>query len=245
MFALDIKSPDGTTRRVVTTARALLIGSGATCDVTLPGTAARHVRLVLERYGYTIEDLSRAGISVERREVTQWRSARVPETIKLAGYTIACIDLQPPWFEASYGAIAPEEAALVEGIISGDTASRLVYADWLEERGDVGRAAIVRELIEGRRPDLEMLERLVPTNVRWRVRVLEPAIEVCPRRAACVGHWGKLEHSGRANLRRCGACAKLVLYCVDAGQAREHMAARGTVVFDPLVVRWPGDLSSE
>ena len=244
MFALDIKSPDGTTRRFVTTARALLFGSGAACDVTLPGAAARHVRVVLDQRGYTIEDLSRAGIEVERREVAQWRSARVPSMIAFAGYTIACIDLEPPWFEASYGALAPAEAALVDGIVTGDAASRLVYADWLEERGDVGRAAIVREFVEGCRPELEMLERLVPTNVRWRARVLEPAIEACPRRAACAGHWGKLERSGRADLRRCAACTKLVLYCVDAAQAREHVAAGGTV-FDPFVVRWPGDLSAK
>jgi uncharacterized protein (TIGR02996 family) len=242
MFALDIRSPDGTTRRFVTTARVLVIGSGAMCDVTLPGMSARHVRVVLDQYGYMIEDLSRAGIEVEHRTVTRWRTARVPETIELAGYTIACIDLEPPLFEASYGAIAPAEAALVDGIVTGDSVSRLVYADWLEERGDMDRAVIVRELVGGGRPDVEMLERLIPTNVRWRARVLEPPIEACPRRAACVGHWGKLEVSGRADLRRCRACAKLVLYCVAATQAREHVAAGGTVVFDPFVVRWPHDL---
>jgi hypothetical protein len=133
VFALDIKSPDGTTRRLVTTTRVLLIGSDTTCDVTLPGTADLHVRVVLDRHGYTVEDPSHAGIEVECRPVTEWRSARVPETITLAGYTLACIDLQPPLFEASYGAIAPEEAALVDGIVTGDAASRLVYTDWLED----------------------------------------------------------------------------------------------------------------
>jgi uncharacterized protein (TIGR02996 family) len=249
MFALDIQSPDGTTRRFVTTARTISIGSAATCDVTLPGTSALHVRIVLDQHGYTIEDLAHTELEVEleldHREVTPWRSAREPVKIKLAGYTITCIDLQPPFFEASYGPIAREEAALVDGIVTGDTASRVVYADWLEERGEVGRAAIVRELVAGGRPDLEMLERLVPTNVRWRARVLEPAIEACPRGAACVGHWGKLEGCRRADLRRCGACTKLVLYCVDVPQARAHVAAGGTVVFDPFVLRWPDDLSPQ
>lgn len=245
MFALDIESPDGTKRRFVTTARTISIGSAATCDVTLPGAATLHFRIVLDQHGYRVEDLARTEVEVEvdHRKATQWRSARVPEKIKLAGYTITCIDLQPPLFEASYGPIAREEAALVDGIVTGDAASRVVYADWLEERGDVGRAAIVRELVAGGPPDLEMLERLVPTNVRWRARVLEPAIEACPRGAACVGHWGKLEGSRRADLRRCGACTKLVLYCVDVAQAREHVAAGGTVVFDPFVLRWPDDLS--
>jgi hypothetical protein len=33
-----------------------------------------------------------------------------------------------------------------------------------------------------------------------------------------------------------------VLYCVNAAQAREHVDAGGTVVFDPLVVRMLSDL---
>ncbi len=242
MFALDITSPDGTTRRLVATTRGLLIGSDATCDVTLPGTVALHVRVVLVRDGCTVEDVSGAGIEVDRRTVTEWRSVHPPATIKFAGYTIAFIDLQPSWYEASDRVIAPVEAALIDAIVTGDPASRLVYADWLEERGDVGRAAVVRELVGGRRPDAEMLKQLVPTKLRWRARVLEPLIEGCRRRAECVGHWGKLEHIGRPNLRRCGACEKLVLYCVNAGQAHEHMRAGGTVVFDPFVVRWSGDL---
>ncbi len=242
MFALDITSPDGTTRRVVANTRALLIGSNATCDVTLPGTAALHVRIVLGTDGYTVEDVSGAGIEVDRRAVTEWTSARMPTTLKLAGYTIAFIDLQPSWTEASDGVIDPVESALLDAIGTGDAASRLVYADWLEQHGDVGRAAIVRELVGGRRPDSEMLERLVWTKLGWRARVLEPAIEACPRRAACVGHWGKLEHSGRANLRRCGACAKHVLYCVNSPQAHKHVAEGGAVVFDPFVVRRPSDV---
>ena len=223
----------------VANTRALLIGSAATCDVTLPGTAALHVRVVLGTDGYTVEDMSGTGIEVDRRAVTEWRSARVPATIKFAGYTIALIDLQPSWYEASDGVIGPVESALMDAIVAGDPASRLVYADWLEERGDVGRAAIVRELVGGRRPDDEMLKWLVATKLRWRARVLEPAIEACPRRAKCVGHWGKLERIGRANVRRCGACTKLVLYCVNVGQAHKHLAAGGTVVFDPFVMRRP------
>jgi len=242
MFALDITSPDGTTRRLFAATRGLLIGSEATCDVTLPGTAALHVRVVLGHDGYTVEDVSGTGIEVDHRAVTEWRSAHVPATIKLAGYTLAFIDLQPSWHEAPDRAIDPVESALIDAIVTGDTASRLVYADWLEARGAVGRAAVVRELVGGRRPDVEMLTWLVSTKLTWRARVLEPAIEGCSRRAECVGHWGKLERIGRPNLRRCGACAKLVLYCVNASQARHHVAAGGNVVFDPFVVRRPSDL---
>jgi len=50
-------------------------GSEATCDVTLPGTAALHVRVVLGHDGYTVEDVSGTGIEVDRRAVTEWRSA--------------------------------------------------------------------------------------------------------------------------------------------------------------------------
>ena len=121
-------------------------------------------------------------------------------------------------------------------IVTGDIASRMIYADWLEGRGDVDRADIVRRLAEGGALDAQLLLALAPTNVRWRARVLEPAIEQCARED-CNRHWGALERTARADLRRCGRCTKLALYCVNAGQAAEHRSNGGVVVYDPFASR--------
>ena len=39
------------------------------------------------------------------------------------------------------------------------------------------------------------------------------------------------------DLRRCGRCTKLALYCVNAGQAAEHRSNGGVVVYDPFASR--------
>lgn len=45
----------------------------------------------------------------------------------------------PPWAPAD-----ANEATLLGAILAGDDASREVYADWLEERGDAARADLLR-----------------------------------------------------------------------------------------------------
>jgi uncharacterized protein (TIGR02996 family) len=243
MFYSEVKAPDGTATRRLHEGGQIAIGSNAGCELYIARAASVHATVDL-RVSYSMLTIRAAltydGVAADTGE----HVVKMPLSLAVADYAITIRDITPPRFEASYGAIAAEEAALVDAIVTGDVASRLVYGDWLEARGDHARAEIVRRLAAGEKPDADLLLLLAPTNVRWRARVLEPVIEHCPRAAgqgACPGHWGALERTGRADMRRCDRCAKLALYCVDTTQAEEHRAAGGVVVFDPFAARdrWP------
>ena len=242
MFLVEVTAPNGSVQRQLVSQMRLSIGSGPKCVIQVPGASALHAHVDLRVAYSTIACVGTSEVMIDGVLASAERLASMPAQIRVAEHTIAIRDVTPPRFEASYGAIAPEEAALVDAIVTGDVASRIVYADWLEERGDTARADIVRRLAEGEQPDGELLVELARTNVRWRARVLEPAIEGCPRLVVsgpeqCPGHWGALERSGRADMRRCATCTKLVLYAVDNAQAKEHQDAGGNVVFDPFAVR--------
>ena len=235
MFLVEVWVEARLEQRRLVTRRDLSIGSGAGDHVPIPGTVPTQVRVELGATYATFElngPIEHSGMAYKRGE----RMFAMPVTFTIAGHTVALRDVRPPLFEASYNPISPEEAALVDAIVTGDIASRMIYADWLEGRGDLERADIVRRLAEGDAPDQELLVALAPTNVRWRARILEPTIEHC-KRDDCPKHWGALERTARADLRRCERCTKLVLYCVNGGQAAEHRKAGGVVVFDPFAPR--------
>jgi uncharacterized protein (TIGR02996 family) len=244
MFLVEITAPDGSIKRQLEQPGSLAIGSNAGCAVRIAQAASIHARIELRVAHSSITVSANAELDGDDAGDRE-RVMMMPLSIGIAGHKIVIRDITPPRFEASYGAIAAEEAALVDAIVTGDVASRIVYADWLEERGDHARAEIVRRLAAGEKPDAELLLLLAPTNVRWRARILEPVIEGCPRArlagsgadVACPGHWGALERTGRADMRRCDRCLKLAQYCVDGTQAHEHRAAGGVVVFDPFSTR--------
>ena len=239
MVVIDVIAPDGTIERHVCTTPVVTIGSREDCQIQIAGADPVHVQIAVRDGVVHIEPfgLVRIGDVPIRNG---WM--RFEDRYAIADRRIVRVDVSPRRFEASYGPIDAAEAALVDAIIDGDAASRMVYADWLDERGDP-RAEIVRTLEGGIAPSEAQLARLVPTNVRWRARVLQPVIEGCARGEECPGHWGAVARTGRADLRTCGRCQKLVLYCVDAPQAREHIELGGVIVLDPLSLRWPGDLA--
>lgn len=88
-----------------------------------------------------------------------------------------------------------------------DTATRLVYADWLEARGDAARAEFVR--YEGR-----------PANPRpvgdldWRAIVSRAPIGSCRNVARCPGRWDLLESDPcDEHVRSCRSCGEKVTFC--------------------------------
>lgn len=235
MFLVEVWAEARLEHRCLVTRRELSVGGADGDDVRIPDTVPAQVRVEL---GATYATFTLNGPIEHSGTSYKWgeRMFAMPVTFAIAGRTVMLRDVRPPLFEASYHPISPEEAALVDAIVTGDSASRLIYADWLEGRGDLERADIVRRLAEGDAPDQELLVALAPTNVRWRARVLEPTIEQCTR-GDCPKHWGALERTPRADLRRCDRCLKLALYCVNGGQAAEHCKAGGVVVFDPFAPR--------
>jgi uncharacterized protein (TIGR02996 family) len=232
MFFVEVVAPDRRVRRELFKGGDITIGSRSDNHIVIIEAIRHHVTISL-RAAYC-ELVAMAELELDGVLVTGTQhQVRLPLKLRIADHSIEISDVTPTLFEASYQPISAEEAALVDAIVTGDVASRMIYADWLESRGDLARADIVRRLAEGAALDAELLLALAPTNVRWRARVLEPPIQQC-RNSECPRHWGALERSGRADVRRCDRCAKLALYCVNAAQAAEHKKAGGVVVYDPF-----------
>lgn len=95
------------------------------------------------------------------------------------------------------------EATLLAAIARHDEASRLVYADWLEGRGDATRAEFLRlqqalvggvpaddagkALFKKRTERLRWLaEQIDPA---WRLRVARPAVENCDAHSTSRARW--------------------------------------------------------
>jgi uncharacterized protein (TIGR02996 family) len=136
----------------------------------------------------------------------------------------------------------------------GDKALLLIYADWLEERGDP-RADFLRIRVA--------LGRLSPTDKQFRAlwsrlrrlrSGIDPAwlavldrtpIENCPVQFAyaCPKRWEALRPTGEASVRFCEACQLRVYYCSTLKQARRHAEAGDCVAVDSMLNRRPGDLA--
>lgn len=92
-----------------------------------------------------------------------------------------------------------------------DEGGRMVYADWLEQRGDE-RAWFVRH--EG---DVE--ERAAPGEPAWRAITSRARIWRC-HREPCPNRWDLLAAiAGDERARTCTTCQWPVRYCVDAEAA--------------------------
>lgn len=150
------------------------------------------------------------------------------------------------------------EATLLAAIARHDDASRLVYADWLEGRGDATRAEFLRlqqALVGGVPADdagkalfqkrTERLRRLAEQiDPAWRVRVARPVVENCDAHFdfACPMEWGQLTETEQPDVRTCGLCEEAVYYCTTIQTARSHAAKNHCVALDVTVERRPHDL---
>jgi uncharacterized protein (TIGR02996 family) len=113
------------------------------------------------------------------------------------------------------------ERRLIDAIVARDEESRLVYADWLEERGQSRRAQFLRiqdafAAMTSDDPDHHELARrlrLVATliDVGWRRRIGQPAILGCAR-SECPKRWSNLDESADPKKRRCEICQQTVTY---------------------------------
>ena len=118
-------------------------------------------------------------------------------------------------------AVAPKtEPELLDAIVHGDHAARVVYADWLEEQGDRERAEFVR---------LQDLLLVLPSGAErqaainrataiaitldhaWRVIVARIAIRNCTRDGS-PSEWGSLGPTHTSDVRICGTCHTNVEY---------------------------------
>jgi uncharacterized protein (TIGR02996 family) len=138
-----------------------------------------------------------------------------------------------------------------------DDDARLVYADWLEERGDFAHADFLRlELrLKQARADDSALPQVTKdfhalandiASLRWRVLVARPIIERCDVKleVTCPKSWDALVPTDRETVRHCNACAKEVVFCSSIQAAREVARRGGCVAIDPALARSPKDLEN-
>jgi uncharacterized protein (TIGR02996 family) len=138
-----------------------------------------------------------------------------------------------------------------------DDTARLVYADWLEERGDdasVARAEFLRvECAWARLPQnkrgkgplhdrLKKLARGIDTD--WLAVVSKLAIERCDSafRFRCPKQWENLKPTADAAVRFCDECKKNVYYCDTIGSARRHARHDECIAVDIGIIRRKGDV---
>lgn len=110
----------------------------------------------------------------------------------------------------------------------GDAATRTVYADWLEQRGDP-RAAYLRD----------EAAPAPPREAGWRSIVARAPITACEAQTtlavACPLHWDALAPTERPRVRHCGACARDVYYVTTLAEVRRRADAHQCVALDPMI----------
>lgn len=133
--------------------------------------------------------------------------------------------------------------------IPEDRNTWLVYADWLEDRGDPRaefvRLVVARDALAEGHPDRAAADaRLAALRAeldpRW-LAAFDPApVVACPSRGMtpCGQTWTGLHPTDAPDIRVCRECRRPVFYAVDAGEA-ELFAAAGEAV--ALSTRVPPD----
>jgi uncharacterized protein (TIGR02996 family) len=148
-----------------------------------------------------------------------------------------------------------EDTAFLRAILANptDNAARLVYADWLEERGDP-RADFLRvdcalAALKKRDPRRDKLQaRLQELGSRldadWLTVVSRPVIENCGIlfKFRCPKKWDQLLPASDLSIRFCETCIKAVHYCRTMDEGREHAVRGDCIAIDLRVQRTEGDL---
>ena len=135
-----------------------------------------------------------------------------------------------------------------------DATTRLIYADWLEEHDDAGRAEFLR--LELRLTELpESAAEREATQVRlrqlcqaipgdWLATLDRTHIENCLRFAyACPLRWESLQPTDRARVRFCASCHRAVHHCATVEEARVQAEQGHCVAVDSRLCRTEGDLT--
>jgi uncharacterized protein (TIGR02996 family) len=148
-----------------------------------------------------------------------------------------------------------EEDRFIQAILADpdDTSIRLVYADWLEERGDP-RGEFLRLEVALMNPPRDViawagmaarLRRLRPTLDRdWLIALGREPIEQCELsfQFQCPKRWDHLGITPHVDVRFCPMCKRYVHYSHSIEQARRQASQGRCVAVDPTVDRKRGDL---
>jgi uncharacterized protein (TIGR02996 family) len=121
-----------------------------------------------------------------------------------------------------------------------DAGMRMVYADWLEETGQVGKSALLRMFED---PALVGSQALRTesglVDDAWLTTVSRAPIEGCDveLRFRCPKSWSSLTPVDDIGVRSCDACKRNVYFCTTLAEVRERGRARECVAFSSALVR--------
>jgi uncharacterized protein (TIGR02996 family) len=157
-----------------------------------------------------------------------------------------------------HGAREQSERALIERVqeASDHHAMRLIYADWLEERGCTTQSEFLRAQVELMRSSpsdarfatagARLRELALSVDLEWRRAVALAPIEGCDDMRfdfVCPKTWQALTPiAGTGRSRFCDSCRRRVHYCNDIADAQRLATAGECVVLDTTVTRSPGDI---
>ena len=134
-----------------------------------------------------------------------------------------------------------------------DPVPRLIYADWLDEHGDIRGEFLRLEVHCGERETSLRQRRQIRARLRqlrqgicqtWLARLDRAAVENCGLRFQfeCPKRWEALQEADEGRVRFCDACQKRVYHCATVEEAREHALRGECVAVDSRLIRAPGDL---
>jgi uncharacterized protein (TIGR02996 family) len=231
----------------------LSIGSDPACSLVIADAAARHAEIDgSEASGFRIRHTGGwfSRTKCDGKKVSKdWTSLAEGSRIEVASTVIGFRILAPKPYAASDRA----EADLLAQIAGGDDGARLVYSDWLEQRGDLTRAEFLRVqhaimtttstyAFDERIGALQALAAQI--DVAWRRQVARQFVEGCNGfEAPCPRDWSQMQPTERADVRHCGGCQKNVYYCTTIDLARSHAMRGNCVAVDAALVRARGDIN--
>jgi uncharacterized protein (TIGR02996 family) len=250
-----VRGRDNAEQRLTFDKVEVSIGRSTGNDLVLPegSISKRHARVVWKDDRYILVDLkSTNGTFVNGRKITAPIVIAAGDVIAIGDFVLSIADYDA-LEEIETVDADPVELRLLASIAQRDEASRLVYADWLEERGESLRAEFLRvqQALTQLSPDHPDFQRGA-TRLReltskiepwWRFKVARPAIEGCVRfELRCPKEWGSLATTERSNVRFCDACQQKVHYCISIAEARRRSERGECIAVDAAIVRRPNDL---
>ena len=239
MLAIYLYREGERTERITSTKDEIWFGARPDSDVKIfgKGVAERHCKLLVRPAGcFLVQE--RGQVHVNGKQIEKATPLYETDKVFVGAYSFMIETLER----------APNatEEKLLADIAAGDDDSRVVYADWLEENGDVRRAEFLRcqELLralpsddESRMTFVEQSRRLrqlaILVDLDWRMRVARAPVEGCRVNVRfefqCPKQWSDLVETARADVRFCDLCRHEVFYCATVQEARQH-AWRGRCV---------------
>ena len=255
-------------RREIASDPTVSIGSDHECGIVLdePTVSPHHALITAEGDALVIEDLdSEHGTYADGQRLRGVTRVRRQAAIAI-GRSILVFDHSPVQFPESfedavtrpYATDEWEHQATPNDVDTpieqrfllhvrdnpSDLDMRMVFADWLEEKGLAVKSEFLRLVLQaGERTDPVLEERLrilaEQLPLQWRAIVTRTPIEKCDPRFAnrCPRTWQSLVSTDHPSVRHCEACDRPVYFCVDLAAVRRRGQSGDCVAFCASLVR--------